>query len=244
MFAALSKGIDDGAGLNAFEENAALARWYGLPFVAYEGGPDTFGPDNVAAKKAAQFDPRMKDLVVRYLNNWYGYGFGLFTWFVAGATSYDTAYGTWGLTDDMSKLTTPKVQGIDAVLAAPRTALTAGSPIPSELDARAYAGARRPFTDRFLTGLGDRDSRDYLVRAPAEGHYHVQINVAAGYPGAKVAILVNGTAVSVQDVAATGSDSTFAYLAPVAVQLSLGINVIRLQAAASGFNLKSIRLGK
>ena len=79
VIAALSTAIDNGSVTYHYEENAALARWYGMPYVAYEGGPDTFGPNNVAAKRAAQFDPRMKDLVVRYLNNWYAYGFGLFS---------------------------------------------------------------------------------------------------------------------------------------------------------------------
>jgi hypothetical protein len=36
--------------------------------------------------------------------------------FIAGATNYDTQYGTWGLTDDMSKMNVPKVQAIDDIL--------------------------------------------------------------------------------------------------------------------------------
>ncbi len=242
VIAALSKGIDDDPTINAFEENAALARWHGMPYVAYEGGPDTFGPNNIAAKMAAQFDPRMKDLVARYLNNWYAYGFGLFNWFVAGATPYNTAFGTWGLTDDMSNLNTPKLQGIDAVCAVGRPPPTAGFGIPGEADARAYAGAQRPFTSAYLTGLGNGDVRDYLVRAPADGNYRIEVSVAAAWPGSKVRILANHAEVANQDVPVTGGDSTFQYLAPVTAPLTAGMNVVRLQITAAGFNVNKLRL--
>jgi hypothetical protein len=242
VIAALSTAIDNGSVTYHYEENAALARWYGMPYVAYEGGPDTFGPNNVAAKSAAQFDPRMKDLVVRYLNAWYAYGFGLFNWFVAGATPYNTAYGTWGLTDDMSNLNTPKLQGIDAVASGPRPAITGGWGIPGEADARGSAGAPRPFTSPYLTGLGNGDYRDYLVRAPADGKYRIEVAVASAWPGAKLAILANHAQVAIQDVPATGGDSTFQYLAPVTATLTAGMNVVRLQVANAGFNISSLRL--
>ena len=37
-------------------------------------------------------------------------------YFIAGATNYDTQYGTWGLTDDLTKTDTPKIRAIDAIL--------------------------------------------------------------------------------------------------------------------------------
>ena len=242
VISALSTSIDSGTVANAYEENAVLARWYGMPYIAYEGGPDTFGPNNVAAKRAAQFDPRMKDLVVRYLNSWYAYGFGLFNWFVAGATAYNTAYGTWGLTDDMSNLNTPKLQGIDAIATGPGPVMSGGWGIPGEADARGYAGAPRPFTSPYLTGLGNGDFRDYLVRAPADGKYSIEVSVAAGWPGAKLVILANHAQVATQDVPGTGGDSTFRYLAPVTATLTAGMNVVRLQVATAGFNVGALRL--
>jgi hypothetical protein len=242
IISALSTAIDSGTVTNAYEENAALARWYGMPYVAYEGGPDTFGPNNVAAKRAAQFDPRMKDLVVRYLNAWYAYGFGLFNWFVAGATPYNTAYGTWGLTDDMSNLNTPKLQAIDALATGPRPVMSGGWGIPGEADARGYAGAQRPFTSPYLTALGNGDYRDYLVRAPADGNYRIEVAVAAAWPGSKLLILANHAQVATQEIPVTGSDSTFQYLPPVTAVLTAGMNVVRLQVVTAGFNISSLRL--
>lgn len=242
IIAALAKGVDDAAIVNAYEENATLARWFGLACLAYEGGPDTFGPNNVAAKMAAQWDPRMKDLIVRYLNGWYGYGFGLFNWFVAGATPYGTAYGTWGLTDDMSRLDTPKVNGIDAVLSSARPPLTGGSAIPGDIDARGYGGAPRPLAGPYLTGLGNGDFRDYLVRAPAEGDYGIELSAAAAWPGSSVRVLANGLPLATQSVPVTGGTNTFQYLPPITVHLTAGMNVIRLQVVNAGFNVKSLRV--
>src|SRR5207249_10848069 len=37
----------------------SFAARYGLQNMAYEGGPDTFGANNIAAKKTASLDPRM-----------------------------------------------------------------------------------------------------------------------------------------------------------------------------------------
>ncbi len=117
LIGALSTAVDQLETTQQFDRNMAIATSSDLAFVAYEGGPDTFGPNNVAVKKAASMDPRMKDICVRYLNTWYSRGFGLFNWFIAGATNWDTPFGTWGLTDDMANQNTPKIQALDAVTA-------------------------------------------------------------------------------------------------------------------------------
>ena len=94
----------------------AATKKYGIPLAAYEAGPDTFGPNAIQAKKEAQFDPRMKTILLKYYRKWREMGGGLMNYFVAGATNFDSQYGTWGLTDDISKVT-PKIQAIDEILA-------------------------------------------------------------------------------------------------------------------------------
>ena len=108
IIAGMSASIDANAGV--IQDYTRLAKQYGLQLTAYEGGPDTFGPNNIAAKKAASLDPRMKDLTSKQLNQWFSAGGGLFAWFVAGPTDYDTQYGTWGVTNDINNLNTPKMQ--------------------------------------------------------------------------------------------------------------------------------------
>lgn len=93
-----------------------MAKNYSLKYFAYEAGVDTFGPNNIAAKKAATLDPRMKQICIDYLNIWFGWGFSNINWFVAGATSWDTQYGTWGLTYDPRILNTTKIQAVEYIL--------------------------------------------------------------------------------------------------------------------------------
>src|SRR5262249_20541667 len=91
---ALAASVADLNGGMFYGVNLALAQSAGLRFVAYEGGPDTFGGNNVQAKKDASFDPRMQTISQDYLRGWYAAGGGLFNWYVGGATSWDGQYGT------------------------------------------------------------------------------------------------------------------------------------------------------
>jgi hypothetical protein len=57
----------------------------------------------------------MKDLVLHDLrNNWYALGGGLFMYFTL--SSAYSRYGCWGLTDDITKLNTPKFRAVKQLL--------------------------------------------------------------------------------------------------------------------------------
>jgi hypothetical protein len=45
----------------------------------------------------------MEQIMVKYWRTWRSGGGELMNYFIAGATNYDTEYGTWGLTDDLTK---------------------------------------------------------------------------------------------------------------------------------------------
>jgi hypothetical protein len=82
----------------------AIAKQYDVKCLAYEGGPDIGQRDqSVDAKIAANRDPRMTDLLVDYLNGWYGDGGGLFMYF--DLTSAYNKWGCWGLMDDIAQPT-------------------------------------------------------------------------------------------------------------------------------------------
>src|SRR5262249_12818850 len=92
VLAALNDGITDqetGNYSKAIREQGGLAVRYGLQWTAYEGGPDTSGGNNIAAKRDATRDVRMQDLVQRYLRVWGAAGGGQFNWFVTGAGPWD-----------------------------------------------------------------------------------------------------------------------------------------------------------
>src|SRR5205085_1968841 len=141
-----------------------------------------------AAKKAASLDPAvasadgrsMAQLVQQYMSTWYANGGGLFAWFTAGATSYDTNYGTWGLTNDMTNAAAPKIAGVDAVRAAAPPAAAGGNAAPGAFNPNLTVSNTNPnpppTTQQTFLGAGTQ--LEYLVRAPLAGPAHA----AAGQP--------------------------------------------------------------
>jgi hypothetical protein len=119
ILAALAGSIDNLATVNRFAENHDIARRYALPFLAYEGGSDTFGPGSLAAKADASADPRMEGLCRRYLQTWFDSGGGLFMWFHAGAGRWDHPYGSWELTTDIADNDTAKLRCLHSFLNPP-----------------------------------------------------------------------------------------------------------------------------
>ncbi len=116
VLTAMARSIEALPRVNHLDENVALAHRYGLPFLAYEGGADTFGPGSLEAKNRASLDSRMESLCGRYLDTWYGHGGALFMWFHAGAGRWNTPYGTWELTTDLARNDTAKLRCLRAVL--------------------------------------------------------------------------------------------------------------------------------
>lgn len=111
VIASLSKSIDS---FN-FASPVSLAKSWGLELLAYEIGFDTFGPDNIAAKRTASLDARMQEMVNRFVTRFYAAGGNLANWFTVGARSYSSPYGTWTLTESLDVLNSPKIKGFQQV---------------------------------------------------------------------------------------------------------------------------------
>lgn len=89
----------------------ALADYYGIRSLAYEGGPD-MRQENVSlpAKFAANLDQRMGEELGEMLAQWYGCGNGLFMYFnLSGGYG---RFGYWGLTNNAQDLTTAKYRAV------------------------------------------------------------------------------------------------------------------------------------
>lgn len=92
---------------NFMAAHVAMAYHYGLEMRAYEGGPDTSGPNlgkpYLAIKGQANIDPRIEGRIATYLTNWYSWGdaMGPLNYFVAGATNLIDQYGSYGILEDM-----------------------------------------------------------------------------------------------------------------------------------------------
>jgi hypothetical protein len=215
---------------------ATLARFYNLKFVGYEGGPDTSGPNNIAAKKAASLDPGMQTLCAAYLNVWFGYGFDLLNWFVAGATSYESQYGTWGLTNDMTDQTAPKIKAYDQVKGQGTAKLTEGIVVPGNIDPREFCFRDANWKSEGGLVLRPTDwrgpYRDYLLQVQATGSHPVTLSVGTDEAGVKVEIWLNNALLGTETLPNTGGLSKYEKTSPLSVKMNAGMNVIRIKIVA------------
>lgn len=217
--------------------------WYGLHVFAYEGGPDTFGPNNIAAKKAASLDPRMRTICNQYLADWYGYGGEQFMWFVAGAGTYDSAYGTWALTNDPDNQQTPKILAMDDTLGVVKPPVTAGLLLPATQDARNFIGADRDWqtNDPYLRNLWSGQTVDYLVRSKGGGWFSAKLQASSPYSSQKIEMWLNNVRLAIVTVPNTGGWETFKPTIGVVLPIRDGLNVLRLVSLSNnGLNVKSI----
>eukprot|EP01012_Entosiphon_sulcatum_P023602 TRINITY_DN2869_c0_g1_i1.p1 TRINITY_DN2869_c0_g1~~TRINITY_DN2869_c0_g1_i1.p1 ORF type:complete len:646 (+),score=109.07 TRINITY_DN2869_c0_g1_i1:22-1938(+) len=204
------------------QQYAAWGSIYDLEVRAYEGGPDTFGPNGIDAKYNATTDPRMKDISVSYLDTWYSYGFGPLNWFVAGAGGWRSQYGTWALTDDMKNQNTYKIQAIDQVRSAGRPAVRVGLAVPGTINGGQYTGSggmmNSTGTVRIPAWWGK--SADYLLRVPETKTYQVTVTLASSDGGKIVQVWHKNTQAG---QATAGSNG----VAPaISVSLTQGVDVV------------------
>jgi hypothetical protein len=115
ILAAMNASVDAYQNGTMFNTAFSKANAYGIKLIAYEGGPDTYGAMNVAAKRAASLDPAIQGIIVRYLTAWYAKGGELFNYYTLGARSYNTPYGSWSITEDLDVLTSPKIKAFQQV---------------------------------------------------------------------------------------------------------------------------------
>ncbi|HEX8522538.1 MAG TPA: PA14 domain-containing protein [Tepidisphaeraceae bacterium] len=222
----------------------SMALRYGLKSLAYEGGPDTFGWGNWQTKKTASLDPRMTQIVVKYLDSWYSQGGGLFNWFQAGPTNYDAGFGTWGLSNAIDSLQTPKILGTITVLNGPKTPLTYGIPVPATWDARATVGSSAPYANSYLKSPGTGNSVDYFVRADKSGNYKLTIRGATSGSNEQLRVTINSTIRNIT-LKNTGSNTFFLDNNFGNIYLNEGENLIRISSLAesAGWNLESLTVG-
>ncbi|HZK69572.1 MAG TPA: hypothetical protein VFC36_08270, partial [Paludibacter sp.] len=133
---------------------AAIAAYYGLEFMSYEGGPDTFGPNNTQAKNDLNFDPRMKTITYDFLTRWYQNGGKQFNWYLngCGGNNYLGQNGTFTLHKWLNDSTiNMKYQGVKQMLESPTTPeITAGVPIPGACKATQTVGYPNNFADHLF----------------------------------------------------------------------------------------------
>jgi hypothetical protein len=117
LFAWLDKDLEEV--LTQTRENARIARLFGLPLVAYEGGQHLAGyggtqnsPELTARFHNANRSQRMGQLYGRYLAGWKAAGGGLFCHWNSIETY--TEWGSWGLVEsvDQPRSAAPKLDAL------------------------------------------------------------------------------------------------------------------------------------
>ena len=222
---------------NSLEQYKTAATYYNLHFVCYEGGPDTFGPNNIEAKLQASRDPQMKQLCIYYLNKWYAYGAGeLFCWFTAGAGDWNSQYGTWSLTEHFEN--SQKLQAMDAILTQTPVATTAGQLITATVDARKVAGYGTGWNNDSFYAPNYQPFQEYLLNVPQAGTYQLTLQTAADHAGEQMPVGLNDVAITTLNIPNSGSNDTFVANSPVAFQLRAGLNTMRFGFANKNFHIK------
>jgi hypothetical protein len=129
---------DQNAG--SYVQGRAIATFYGLHSLVYEGGegetgnPTAASPadPNLANKFAAARDPGMEQVTTYdLLTNWYPSGGELYMQF--SHVGRYSVYGFWGLSEDLTNLSTGKWLGVQDVLATAPPAVTAGTVLPASV---------------------------------------------------------------------------------------------------------------
>ena len=242
---AMEDSVAHVATVNAFERNRGLASWYGLRWLAYEGGADTFGAGSIAAKAAANMDPRIEDLCLRYLQIWNEAGGEMFMWYTAGAGQWNGPYGAWELTVDLAVTDVPEN-------ALPRQgdgrtrgdAPADGTRFPGASMPPPTWEARRPSGETMLRQLHPGRHVDYLVHADRAGVFALTLTTEAAAAGNSVAIAINNTpATTGVALAVTGWGSP-APQPSVPVRLNRGFNTLRIttRTATTGYALQRLEL--
>ncbi|MEI7657935.1 MAG: GC-type dockerin domain-anchored protein [Phycisphaerae bacterium] len=216
-----------------YETLAALTAWHGLaPFIAYEGGPDTYGGNNVLAKAQAHRDARIRPLMSRAIRRWFASGGGLYNHYASGADDWETPFGAWPLVERMQDVATPKLLAMDDAVRPPLPELTLGSPTMTEIDARLHVERPDDWASRPGPGLAaSGDAFDYLVRVDRAGRHALRVRAATYDAGVGLAIEVNGQLQGTVSLPPTGAwgNGDFVWSSEAPVVLPAGQSVLRLR---------------
>jgi hypothetical protein len=185
-----------------FELRKAMAlNEYSIESETYEGGPDTkmyiANPPAADAQVrcAAQFDPGIQAPIQTMLTDWFRSGAGIFTWYTVGFLQPTTQSvdAVWGVTDDITHLTTPKLAAMAAIKANP-PAMTRNA-IPGVLDGRTlWCDSSTSTTYGNLSSfIGHLRA---LIFAPVTGTYTIRVRYTCNQSSRAANVRVNRNLVS------------------------------------------------
>jgi len=229
------------ASKNALFDNRAMdlapatATYYGLEFMGYEGGPDTFGPNNTQAKSDLNFNSRMKTISADFLTRWYQNGGKQFNWFVigCGGNGYTGQYGTWALLrwfgDSISNM---KYQGFKQILNSTTPAITAGLVLPGSYKSTQTIGYPVSFAaNKMICAAPTEVNEDmYFFNSPSAGSYNFSITTKGATANTKASVYVNNVKAGDLTLAINGS----VYVSSTVLPLTLSKGLVTIKVTYTG----------
>lgn len=231
----VTDGVSEIAAFEAFEEEeACLAKMYGLRRTAYEGG--------VWTSKADYRLPRIREAMIRYQSLWDAYDGDLLVYYVTtGGEEDGTALG---FTMDSYNLDTPKFGALDYLVKTPRGEVTKGKLAPCDIAGADFSASSVPWEHpapgaRESAGGGQLDQwrtyKGYLVRVAEAGKYGIILEYDRS-PGALVEIMVDGVVIMKEKISGNVSRRCEVSLLP-------GLHGIRIRKLDPGyFTLNKVRI--
>lgn len=206
-----------------YETNIATSSWYGLKFLGYEVGDDTFGPGSLAAKAAANNDPRMQSICENFISKWYQAGFDTLNWYTFGAGNWNTQYGTWTLTYDLN-VNTPKTACIDASNAKTVPKISIRHMVPGSWDAREQPDKSLPYRVPFVSQYSE-----FMFYITTAGSYSLILKGGAENSingNNLVKIALNSKTVVTSFPMTVSTNKELLQQTPIRLQLKKGVNVL------------------
>jgi hypothetical protein len=217
--------------------DADLVAALGLHRACYEGGPslDLTGHGD-GAKAAAVGDRRMTAALLEHHQAWSAHGGELFVYYQAVGDH------RWGLTDDIHRLGTPKLEAIEALRDAARAPLAHGLTLPARIEAGRFSvsplrGDRPGPGGRTLrAGTGGEAWVSYTLRSPRASRARITVVTGEGAPG-RLSVLWDGRPVGVREVPAAGGELAFGE-----VEAGPGLHGRVVSAARGAVRVEALRV--
>jgi hypothetical protein len=235
----LAFGVDE---RNSLAVHVALAYHYGLEFRAYEGGPDTSGPNlgptYLGIKGNATVDSRIQQRVETYLTQWYQYGrvMGPLNYFVAGASNLIDQYGVYGILSDMRLPNMSyKLKGVDAVRASarPPTPTDTIKLVPFVANCSADAvGARVPDSPPYHCDyFGANTTFDFFLQTTAPSStISATVFVSTPWDNATLSVQLNDAQEIIVSCPQTAKGIAWSPCNPALLDATGGVSVVRLRS--------------
>lgn len=229
----------------AMELPAAVAAHYGLEWMAYEGGPDTFGPNNTQAKHDLHFHPRMRTIARDFLDRWSAAGGGTFHWFNlgAGGVHYLGQYGTWPLLHWVGDSSTnQKFLGVRDVMRNPAPEISAGHALPARIPAGRTVGWRDDADSSLRLWADPTESIRlwYLLNVPDDGTWTLRVSTK-GYAGSRIRVVVDGQRTA--EVRTKGAGDAYVPTDSVTLRLEKGLSTLVLDLTEVDRSRGTLELG-